>query len=171
MKKITQHHSLPAFPNHCLSSLKLLAKSAGVTAAAVLHFVQHLPSKNWSNSGQSAGMHRTSRQRTGSALLSIGTPPCRSLVHERSSGTVTFSAQQRGQQVPASSGLTYLKGGLQSMGLQLIPSQVSTDPAAPGEYTGYLASRKPEANVTRREEARVRVAAMAIFIGVMCKGD
>merc|ERR1719350_1172510 len=108
MKKITQHHSLPAFPNHCLSSLKPLAKSAGVAAAAVLHFVQHLPSKNWSNSGQSAGRHTASRQRIGSALLFMGTPPVRSLVHSRFSGTSTLSAQQRGQQVPALSGLTYL---------------------------------------------------------------
>merc|ERR1719221_1522047 len=127
------HALQPACTTQALSSLKPLAKSAGVTAAALLHFVQQRPSKNWSNSGQSAGTQWTSRQRTGSALLFMGTPPVKSLVHERSSGTVTFSAQHKGQQVPAFSGLTYLKGGLQSMGLQLIPSQVSTDPAAPGE--------------------------------------
>merc|ERR1719436_1509682 len=123
-------HSLPTF---AASSLKPFARSAGVTAAADLHFVQHLPSKNWSNSGQSAGRQTTSRQRTGSALLSMPTPPDMPLAHERSSGTSTLSAQHNGQQVPASSGLLYLKGGLQSIGLQDTPSQVSTAPPAPGE--------------------------------------
>merc|ERR1719384_172639 len=129
-----QRSGLPQSPpTFAASSLNPFARSAGVTAAADLHFVQHLPSKNWSNSGQSAGRHTTSRQRTGSALLFMGTPPERSLAHVRSSGTSTFSAQHSGQHVPASSGLTYLNGGLQSIALQAIPSHVSTEPAAPGE--------------------------------------
>merc|ERR1719215_820209 len=116
-------------------SLKPLARSAGVTAAEVLHLVQHLPSKNWSYSGQSGLRQTTSRQSTGSALLFMPTPPLRPLVQERSAGTLT-SDKHRGQQVPVLSGATYLKGGLHAM-----PSHVSFAPvSAPGENTGYLAA-------------------------------
>lgn len=121
-------------------SLKPLARSAGVTAAEVLHLVQHLPSKNWSYSGQSGLRQTTSRQSTGSALLFMPTPPLRPLVQERSAGTLT-SDKHRGQQVPVLSGATYLKGGLHSMSLQEMPSHVSFAPvSAPGENTGYLAA-------------------------------
>merc|ERR1719454_2658685 len=41
-------------------------------------------------------------------------PPLKPLAQDLSSGTFTSSAQQSGQQVPESSGATYLKGGLQS---------------------------------------------------------
>merc|ERR1719336_1032512 len=73
--------------------LKSAARSAGVTAAAVLHLVQHRSSNIWSNSGQSKGGHTTSRQRTGSALLFIPMPPVMPFAHERSSGTLMSSAQ------------------------------------------------------------------------------
>merc|ERR1719188_2582155 len=129
----SQSRHIYCAPIFACSSAKSLARSAGITLAEDLHFVQHRPSKNRSNSGQSGSGQCTSRQAIGSALLFIATPPCRSLVQERSSGTSTVSAQQSGQQVPASSGLVYLNGGLQSTGWQEIPSQVSTEPAAPGE--------------------------------------
>merc|ERR1719393_623492 len=99
------------------------SKSAGVMAAADLHFVQHLPSNICSNSGQWSGGHMTSRHSVLSALLFMPTPPDMPLAHDLSSGTLTSSAQQRGQQVPESSGLTYLKGGLQSTAAQFMPEQ------------------------------------------------
>merc|ERR1719311_573324 len=81
------------------------------------------------------------RQRTGSALLFMSTPPVSPLVQARSSVAVTVSDQQSGQQVPISSGGMYLKGGLHSRALQLMPSQVSFVPTSPpGEYTGYLSA-------------------------------
>merc|ERR1719215_2504888 len=79
-------------------SLKSFAKSAGVTAADDLHFVQQRPSKNWSNSGQSGFKQTTSRQRIGSALLFMLTPPVSVFVHDRSSGVSTSLDQHKGQQ-------------------------------------------------------------------------
>merc|ERR1719311_1886610 len=115
------------------------SKSAGVMAAADLHLVQHRPSNIWSNSGQCKGGHMTLRHKVLSALLFIPTPPLMPFAQERSSGTVTLSAQHKGQQVPASSGLVYLKGGLQSTAAHEMPEQVSDAPF-PGEYTGYRAA-------------------------------
>merc|ERR1719502_523671 len=65
------------------------------------------------------------------------TPPDSPLAHDLSSGTFVSSDQHKGQQVPESSGLTNLKGGLQSTAAQEIPVQVSDAPL-PGEYTGYV---------------------------------
>eukprot|EP00446_Apocalathium_sp_SHHI-4_P004386 CAMPEP_0177195134 /NCGR_PEP_ID=MMETSP0367-20130122/23351_1 /TAXON_ID=447022 ORGANISM="Scrippsiella hangoei-like, Strain SHHI-4" /NCGR_SAMPLE_ID=MMETSP0367 /ASSEMBLY_ACC=CAM_ASM_000362 /LENGTH=166 /DNA_ID=CAMNT_0018643141 /DNA_START=68 /DNA_END=566 /DNA_ORIENTATION=- len=143
-------------------SLKSLAKSAGVTAAEDLHFVQQRPSKNWSNSGQSDGGQTTSRHKIGSALLFMPTPPDTPLAQDLSPGTLMLSAQQRGQHVPVSSGDWYLKGGLQSTGLQVIPSQVSTAPPAPGEYTGYLSA--PRAFKLPAEARPTNVANNTAFI-------
>merc|ERR1719321_1629460 len=78
----------------------------------------------------------TPRQSVLSALLFIPMPPDIPLAHDLSSGTFT-SLQQRGQQVPESSGLTNLKGGLQSTAAQQMPVHVSDAPL-PGEYTGYV---------------------------------
>merc|ERR1719201_2059641 len=78
----------------------------------------------------------TPRHSVLSALLFIPMPPVRPFAHDRSSGTFT-SLQHSGQQVPDSSGLTNLKGGLQSTAAQLMPVQVSDAPL-PGEKTGYL---------------------------------
>merc|ERR1719316_1283911 len=90
-----------------------------------LHFVQHLPSKPWSNSGQSRGRHTTSRHRIGSALLFMPMPPPRPFAHDRSSGTL-ISLTQTGQQVPKSSGVLVTKGGTHSIIAHLIPSHGST---------------------------------------------
>merc|ERR1719440_1976223 len=73
-----------------------------------------------------------SRHKVLSALLFMPTPPLKPLAQDLSSGTFTSSAQQRGQQVPESSGATYLNGGLQSVAAQEIPEQVSAAPL-PGE--------------------------------------
>merc|ERR1719432_526448 len=54
-------------------------------------------------------------------------PPLRPSTHDRSWGALTSPAQQSGQQVPASLGLRYWKGGLQSNALQVIPWHVSTE--------------------------------------------
>merc|ERR1719421_660728 len=116
--------------------MRCQSRSAGVMAAADLHFVQHRPSNICSNSGQCKGGHMTSRHNVLSALLFMPTPPDMPFAHDLSSGTFTSSAQHKGQQVPESSGLTYLKGGLQSTAAQEIPEQVSAAPL-PGEYTGY----------------------------------
>merc|ERR1719171_2681711 len=105
-------------------------------APAVLHFVQQRPSKIWSYSGHHRGRQTAVRQRTGSALLFMSTPPVRPLVQALSSVAVTVSDQQSGQQVPISSGGIYLKGGLHSRASQL--SFMPTSP--PGEYTGYLSA-------------------------------
>merc|ERR1719313_410827 len=85
-----------------------------------LHLVQHLSSKYWSNSSQSNGRQTTSRHKIGSALLFIGIPPLRSFAHDRSSGTVTASAQHIPQHVPVTSGPLYSKGGVHSTVGQLI---------------------------------------------------
>merc|ERR1719201_1172518 len=132
-----------------------IARSAGVMAAAVLHLVQHRSSNICSNSGQCNGGHTTSRQRIGSALLFIPTPPVMPFAHERSSGTVTASAQHNGQHVPESSGATYLNGGLQSTAAQEMPVQVSEAPF-PGEYTGY-----------RAEAMATKEAMTASFIAIL----
>merc|ERR1719265_3071092 len=118
--------------SHPLQFTGTQSKSAGVMAAADLHFVQHRPSNICSNSGQWSGGHMTSRHNVLSALLFIPTPPDRPFAHDLSSGTVTLSAQHRGQQVPESSGLTNLKGGLQSTAAQETPEHVSAAPL-PGE--------------------------------------
>ena len=75
-------------------------------------------------------------------------PPLRPFAHERSSGTVVESDQQRGQQVPESSGLTNLKGGLQSTAAQEMPVQVSDAPL-PGEYTGYAEATARQTDTTK----------------------
>merc|ERR1719191_2732715 len=107
-------------------------------AAALWHRVQHLFSSYiCSNSGQCKGGHMTPRHNVLSALLFMPTPPDMPFAHDLSSGTFVSSDQQRGQQVPESSGLTNLKGGLQSTAAQEIPVQVSEAPL-PGEYTGYV---------------------------------
>merc|ERR1719327_1636944 len=85
-----------------------------------LHLVQHRPSKCWSNSSQSNGRQTTPRHKIGSALLSMGIPPVRSLAHDRSSGTTIFSAQHIGQHVPVSSGVLVSKGGVHSTAGQLM---------------------------------------------------
>merc|ERR1719218_194093 len=74
----------------------------------------------------------TSRHKVLSALLFMPMPPDKPLAHDLSSGTFTSSAQQSGQQVPESSGATYLKGGLQSTAAHEIPEHVSAAPF-PGE--------------------------------------
>merc|ERR1719183_2239738 len=112
-------------------ALKPAARSAGVTAAAELHLVQQRPSNICWVSSQCKGGQTTSRQRIGSALLFIPTPPLMPAAQDLSSGTFTESAQQSGQHVPVSSLLLYLKGDLQSMGLHEMPSHVSV--AAVGE--------------------------------------
>merc|ERR1719468_747396 len=98
-----------------------------------------------------------------SALLFMATPPVRPLVHSRFSGTSTLSAQQSGQQVPASVGLTYLKGGLQSIALHAMPSQVSTEPPAPGEYTGYPVPA-PTTPATRSKAVRALDLTAIFFV-------
>merc|ERR1719321_2395312 len=83
-------------------------------------------------------MQRWAHDSTAQSLVSIvvhSNTTAHAFAHERSSGTFTSSAQHMGQQVPESSGLTYLKGGLQSIAAQLMPEQVSEAPL-PGEYTG-----------------------------------
>merc|ERR1740117_544599 len=112
------------------------------------HLLQQPPLNVWSNSAQWRGGHMTPRHKTLSALLFMPTPPDKPLAHDLSSGTLTFSAQQRGQQVPESSGLTNLKGGLQSTAAQAMPVQVSDAPL-PGEYTGYAAAMAMQTDTTK----------------------
>merc|ERR1719160_1719727 len=90
-----------------------------------LHFVQHLPSKPWSYSGQSSGKQTTSRHRIGSALLFGPIPPVRPFAHERSSGTLIFLDMHIGQHVPSSLGNAYSKGGKHSIIAHWMPSQGS----------------------------------------------
>merc|ERR1719316_849731 len=90
-----------------------------------LHLVQHLPSKPWSNSGQSRGRPTTSLHRIGSALLFMPIPPPSPDAHERSSGTLR-SLKHTGQQVPKSSGVFVTNGGAHSIIAQEIPSHGST---------------------------------------------
>merc|ERR1719182_1267723 len=89
-----------------------------------LHFVQHRPSKPWSNSGQSGFRHTTPLQRIGSALLLGPIPPPRPAAHDRSSGTLR-SLKQTGQHVPKSSGVFVTNGGAHSMIAHDMPSHAS----------------------------------------------
>eukprot|EP00419_Tripos_fusus_P027671 CAMPEP_0172712704 /NCGR_PEP_ID=MMETSP1074-20121228/61257_1 /TAXON_ID=2916 /ORGANISM="Ceratium fusus, Strain PA161109" /LENGTH=186 /DNA_ID=CAMNT_0013536675 /DNA_START=126 /DNA_END=683 /DNA_ORIENTATION=+ len=108
-KELVTNHAHSSFA--AFMSSYFLANSAGpMFEAAEAHFVQQRPSKDCSNSGQPKGGHITPRHNTGSALLFGPTPPESPFAHDLSSGTSMFSAQQSGQQVPASLALMNLKG-------------------------------------------------------------
>merc|ERR1719231_703153 len=70
----------------------------------------------------------TSRHSTLSALLFAGTPPVRSLTHERSS-TSTLSESHMSQHMPESAAATTTKGALHSTGWQVMPWQGSSGAA------------------------------------------
>merc|ERR1719207_506863 len=123
-----------------------------------LHFVQHLSSKTWSNSGQSSGGHMTPRQRIGSALLLGPMPPPSPAAHDRSSGSLR-SLKQTGQHVPKSSGVLVTKGGAHSMIAEEMPSHAS------GACSILLFRRSADWTVTV-----LRSATMTFIIGVCDSG-